>query len=625
MTSAAGRLSWNWVPDTENGRFDFALHLPDGIDVSGAVLSVSLLARLKLDAQVTGANFRHRLANHHEFSFSTPPNRDNVIQFSATGLSFKPGHVTDGPKSAYLTISSGKIVPVAIDPEPTVPSKTRPLAPSSNNKLGVTPMPANVQIGAWCDDAVAFQSAGTLEEATDFGQVQALAARLFPDVQFAASAPLSLMFQRLPGFDWDYQLDFSPDGACLTYATPKGRKLGLITLFQLLAANAQFPDRFKVPAKGCIQDRAGQDWRGCHLDVVRHFMPVADVSRFVDILAWLKFNVLHLHLTDDEGWRIEIPEIPELTEIGAWRGPNLPLKGQHGFIDQAYGGYYSGRDIDGLVAQAHALGVEIMPEIDTPGHCYAALIACPWLADPDEPKKAYTSFQGYPNNALNPAVRGVEQFMETVFDELARRFPMDTVHVGGDELADNAWAASPLAQELAKRQGWNGTKDLFGYFLERLRHMLQGAGKKMAVWDDAALNKAIAPGDALVFAWQDAGNLNDLCAVGHNVIATPGQAFYLDMAQAPDWDAPGLQWGGTVPPKTTFDFDARAMVEPQFLCGLKGVQASIWSENLTSIEMFDHMVFPRLGCVAEAGWCDPSSKNWSDFETRMCLMPSLRG
>ncbi len=625
MTSGAGRLSWRWEANDNNGRFAFELHLPDGIDAVEAVLSVSLLARLKADAQVTGATFRHRLANHHEFSFPAASKAARVIEFVATGLSFKPAHVSDGPKSGYLTLGNGRLLPLSIDPEPVVPAEPPKTVPNADTQFGVIPMPAQVQIGAWHDGQVSFRSDGTAEEAKDFDQALSLATRLFPDVQCTSECALALTYQRVPRFDWDYQIEFKQHGACLTYATSKGRLQGLITLFQLCVARTQAPETFKIPAAGYIQDRADQDWRGCHLDVARHFRPAADLSRFIDILAWLKFNVLHLHLTDDEGWRLEIPDLPMLTEIGAWRGPNLPLKGQHGFLNQGYGGFYSSAEMDTLVAHALALGVDIMPEIDTPGHCYAALVACPWLADPVEPIGAYTSFQGYPNNALNPGVPAVETFMEQVFDELARRFPMDTVHVGGDELADDAWAASPLARALAKRQGLNGTKDLFGYFLGRLRLMLHGAGKKMAVWDDAALTGAVAPGDALVFAWQDAANLKDLCAAGHQVIATPGQTYYLDMAQSSDWDAPGLHWGGTVPPKTSYDFNARALLAGGKGQNLKGVQASIWSENLTSKELFDYMVFPRLGCIAEAGWSDPSAKNWTDFQARVCLMPTLSG
>ncbi len=208
-----------------------------------------------------------------------------------------------------------------------------------------------------------------------------------------------------------YGFSFAPNDVSLRFGGAAGRQYGLTTLAQLLNGARREPAKFRFPIRGTISDAPRYSWRGCHLDVSRQFYPLSDLSRLIDILAWLKLNIFHWHLTDDEAWRLEIKAYPQLTTVGVLRGPDGPLLPQLGNGAEPVGGFYSQDEVRRLVGHASALNVEIVPEIDIPGHNAATLVALRELCDGQEAPESYHSVQGYANNALNPAVPFAYEFL----------------------------------------------------------------------------------------------------------------------------------------------------------------------------------------------------------------------
>lgn len=423
--------------------------------------------------------------------------------------------------------------------------------------------------------------------------------------------------------DAHYGIDFAPDRIVLRASGGLGRWYGLITLAQLHHAAQAEPQTFGFPATGSIIDGPRYGWRGSHLDVSRQFYPIEQVRRFIDILAWNKMNVLHWHLTDDEGWRIEIKAFPELTTVGNRRGPTEPGSPQLGTGVESVTGFYTQAEIAALVAHAGRVQVGVMPELDVPGHSAALLTALPHLSDPGEPRESYFSGQGFPNNALNPAMPEVYDVLETIFGEVAALFPFPYLHIGGDEVAHQAWMASPKAVALMASEGLDGKAALQSYFLRRIKTMLDGLGKRLAGWNEVSHGGGVEREGTLLTIWERTHLGPELAREGYEVIMSPGEAYYLDMARSNAWLEPGHHWAGTVPVEKSYAFEAAESFPDELEHRLKGLQAGIWGENLTSRDRFNHMVFPRLGAVAEAAWTKSENKNWLRFAAQSRLMPHL--
>ncbi len=429
--------------------------------------------------------------------------------------------------------------------------------------------------------------------------------RLFHGEAFAD--PAGPVLRRAVRSGPGYSLGF---GAELTIAAAdaEGFFQGLVTLGQVLRA-ARHDPRCRFPASGEIADAPRFDWRGLHLDVARQFYAMAELEHLLAVMAWLKLNRFHLHLTDDEAWRFEVKAYPALTDIGAWRGHGLPIPPLLGSGAAARGGFYTQDDLRRLVALAAGWGIEIIPEIDVPGHCFAALAALPGLRDAGETGICW-SVQAFPDNALNPAVPAVMEFVELVFDEVLDVFPGRFIHVGGDEVPVEAWASSPLA----------AGRDAAALQASLLRHLharLRRAGRITAAWEEAA--PGIGPDAAVLMAWQDHAAAVRLAAEGYNVIVALAQVWYLNMALAPDWWEPGASWAGYSPVAAAYGFEpGTGFADP---ARLAGVQACIWSEQMADRRVFARLVFPRLAAVAEAGWTAPGAKEFARFAAAARLLP----
>ncbi|MFN3661589.1 family 20 glycosylhydrolase, partial [Yoonia sp.] len=314
----------------------------------------------------------------------------------------------------------------------------------------------------------------------------------------------------------------------------------------------------------------------------------------------------------------------QLTDTGATRGADLPgMLPQLGDGADTQRAFYTQQDMRDVVAHATALGVDVMPEIETPGHAACVLAALPHLADPDETPDSYYSVQGYFNNALNPAVPETFTMLETVFDEIAAIFPSRYVHIGGDEVAANAWLASPLARALMERENLSGTFELQSWFLRRVKAMLSARGKVMVGWNEIAHGGGVPPEDTLLMAWENPQVGIDLAKQGYDVVMTPGQAYYLDMVQSDDWLDNGAGWAGPVPPKQSYTYEAEGDFPADLRQQMRGVQACIWCEHYTTKAWFNDLVFPRLSAVAEAGWTQSAAKDWHRFARQVRLHPTL--
>jgi hexosaminidase len=620
------------------GRFTFALFNLSSEPLCGFTLVYTSQTRVADKHVCQGAALKRRVANFHEFSppegFSVKPG--GSWHFTVEGLTNGPKHVTAGIKSSYLTLADGRHVPVSFGDlmlDGADCGELPELLPKGEvmEPYALLPWPLSLSLRPEEVPPVAlYPAAGSgPEDIRAVAKVLALYQRLFPtdNVPFTlqpAQGGRKIRFQAessiMPAA---YELRFTAGEIILASDDAAGRFYGLVSLAQLLHGARRDAETFQFPVFGDIADQPRYDWRGCHLDVSRQFYPVADIERLIDILAWNRLNIFHWHLTDDEAWRLEIKAFPELTEIGAWRGPDEVLVPQLGDGAEPRSGYYSQDDVRRIVAHAGALHVEVVPEIDIPGHSTAALFSLPQLVDGQEAPDGYRSVQGYANNALNPAIEFTYEFLGRVFDEMVALFPSEYIHIGGDEVAHGAWLASPLCRALIEREKLADTAELQSYFLRRVKAMLSERGKKLAGWNEVSHGGGVEREGTLLMAWEKAEIGVELAGEGYDVIMTPAQAYYLDMAQAEAWGEPGASWAGFTPPEKTYAYEAEGELPEELRDRVRGIQACIWGENFVSRAYFNRLVFPRLPAVAEAAWTISARKDWRRFAAIVRMWPEL--
>ncbi|MBU6269416.1 MAG: family 20 glycosylhydrolase [Sphingomonadales bacterium] len=441
-----------------------------------------------------------------------------------------------------------------------------------------------------------------------------------------------------PGSPEAYRLDITRGrGVRLAATSPAGLYYGLQTLRQLL---------FRARATGglhatTIVDTPRYPWRGLLLDPARNFLPLPRVIAVMDLMATFKLNRLHLHLSDDEGWRLAIAAMPELTGIAGHRGHGAPLPPAHGSgpgaSDPHGSGFYTEAQYIALLRAAQARHIEVLPEFDLPGHARAAIIAMRAsghrLDDPAD-SSSYRSPQGYTDNAVNPAMPGAQAFVATLASELCRihaaaGVPLHTFHLGGDEVPAGVWTRSPAAAGAAKAALWTR-------FFDRAFTTLGAQNLTPMGWEEmvltpgtAAINPALAGRGAIAQVWNDFPGSEGLAArlanAGFGVVMSPTHAVYLDLAQAPDPTEPGHDWAGLVPLQTTWAFDPEAEatrgepLTPTGRANLLGLEATLFSETVRAPWRIDHMLMPRLLAVAERGWSAPPdpATGWPRFSRRL--------
>lgn len=384
-----------------------------------------------------------------------------------------------------------------------------------------------------------------------------------------------------------YRLTIGPERVSVRAADRGAVRQALVTLVQWLGT---------AHHTGVVDDRPAWPRRVVHLDLARRWYPPDVVLRLIDLAAWRKFNVVHLHLTDDEAWRMPIADLPDLGRIGGTRGHGLPIGPQCSSGAAPYGRCYTAGEIGSFVTRADALGIELMPEVDVPGHSHAALVSLPSLRDPGDRSTA-VSVQGYRNNVLVPGLAATDALLDTVFGTLADLFPSSPyLHIGGDEVPAAAWRGSPAALEFADARGC--TLDGLPAAMTRriVDRVVAATGRRVAAWEEAALCGALRPDDGYVVAWTSATTVDRLIDAGYDTVASPGSAYYLDMAADQRWSAPGASWAGHA------DLATVAAFEPPADDRLLGLQASLWSEHVSGPDVLDELMFPRLDAIAERAW-----------------------
>ncbi|ADD45505.1 beta-N-acetylhexosaminidase [Stackebrandtia nassauensis] len=414
-----------------------------------------------------------------------------------------------------------------------------------------------------------------------------------------------------------YRLDVDADGVRLSAAHPAGLSRAVQTLRQLLPAetlrSAPVGTTPVTLAAVSIQDEPRFAWRGVMLDVARHFQPKEFVLRMIDLAALHRLNVVQLHLTDDQGWRLEVPGRPKLTEIGSWRPETVighALDDTKGYDGTPHGGYYTAADLREIVAYAARRHITVVPEIDLPGHVRSVLAGYPELGNTGEPTTVATTF-GIFSEVLAPTEAALD-FAREVFDTVVDIFPSPYIHIGGDECPRTEWRDSPAARDKAKELGLSSVDLLQSWFTKNFAEHLAGHGRQIIGWDE--ILDGGAPDDAVIAVWRDFSIAAKAAAKGHKVIVAPVQATYLDYYESTDAEEP-LRIFKNISVDTIAEFEPVPEGTSDEL--IFGVQAQLWSEYLPVPSAVEYAAFPRLSAIADVAWSTPEARTASPVTGRL--------
>jgi hexosaminidase len=427
--------------------------------------------------------------------------------------------------------------------------------------------------------------------------------------------------ESLPLKPGGYKLDVTPETVKVVGKDAAGVWYGTRSIIQMLPPKGMdawvSSKDIDLPVVS-ITDEPRFGWRGMHLDVGRHFFPVEDIKGFIDWLAFHKLNVFHWHLTEDQGWRIEIKKYPKLTGVGGFRASSPPYGNRNSDDGQRYGGFYTQEQIKEVVAYATARQITIVPEI----HMAAAIEAYPELGNSDIPgyaPKVQTRWGVHPYT-LAPTEETF-RFVDDVLTELCELFPSKYIHIGGDEAPKDQWEASPRVKELMKKEKMKDGHDVQSYFIKRVEKMLEKKGRKLIGWDEIR-EGGLSP-NATVMSWRgEAGGIAS-AKEGHDVVMASNSHLYFDHYQRPAAGemAKGKQFeaiGGFLPISKVYSYDpvpkALTAKEAQHVLG---VQAQLWTEYMKDWDKVEYMAFPRIAALAEIAWTPVERKNYEDFRTRL--------
>ncbi|MHA4810193.1 beta-N-acetylhexosaminidase [Flavitalea flava] len=447
------------------------------------------------------------------------------------------------------------------------------------------------------------------------------------------AATILLSLQKTPDISLGaegYSLSVTSKNITIRANQPAGLFYGVQSLLQLFPTEIESPVRvtkvtWQTPCV-TIKDSPRFSWRGLMFDVSRHFFTKAEVKDFIDQMVKYKYNLLHLHLTDDEGWRIQIKSLPKLTEVGAW---NVRRVGTFGTFaapaadePRDYGGFYTQEDIKELVQYAKDRFVNILPEVDVPGHSLAAIVSYPDLSCTEGAENYRVrsgekimdwhkgGFSALVDNTLCPANEKVYTFLDKVFTELAGLFPFGYIHVGGDECAKNFWEKSDAIKQLMQKEGLKSMEEVQSYFEKRVEKIVESKGKKVIGWDEI-LEGGLAP-NAMVMSWRGMKGGIEAAKLGHEVVMSPTTFVYIDYMQGDPIIEPPVY--ATLRLKTAYSFEpVPEGVDPKLI---KGGQANLWTEQVYNTRHMQYMVWPRSLAVAECLWSPKEKKDWNNFAKR---------
>ncbi|MEN8153506.1 MAG: beta-N-acetylhexosaminidase [Acidobacteriota bacterium] len=422
--------------------------------------------------------------------------------------------------------------------------------------------------------------------------------------------------------DEGYSLEVEKDFIKITASKGAGIFYGIQTLRQLLPAEIEsktdiYSDiQWEVPFVQ-IEDAPQYKWRGMMLDTCRHFMPLKFIKEFIDHLAMYKLNKFHWHLTEDQGWRIEIKKYPELSEISAWRketvtghARDIPSK----YDGKKHGGIYTQDEIREVIEYAKERYITIIPEIEMPGHSVAALAAFPQISCTGGPFEVKTIW-GVHEDVYCAGKEETFTFLEDVLTEVIELFPSEYIHIGGDECPKERWKKCPDCQARIEEEGLKDEHELQSYFIKRIERFLNSKGKKLIGWDEI-LEGGLAP-EATVMSWRGTEGGIAAARAGHDVIMSPTSHCYFDYYQGNPENEP-LAIGGLLTLEKVYSFNPTPdILKEEERKHILGGQANLWTEYIPNPEQAEYMIFPRIAALAEVVWTTEKLKKWSNFSKRM--------
>ncbi|GAA3571349.1 beta-N-acetylhexosaminidase [Snuella lapsa] len=438
-----------------------------------------------------------------------------------------------------------------------------------------------------------------------------------------------------------YELFVEYDKVVISGKSPTGIFYGIQTLKQLMPTVIEkkgvLEGELTIPAIH-IEDSPRYNYRGMHLDVARHFFPVTYIKKYIDLIAMHKMNTFHWHLTEDQGWRIEIKKYPKLTEVGGWRnGTIIGHSPGTGNDQKKYGGYYTQEEVKEVVEYAASKHITVIPEIEMPGHSGAAIAAYPYLSCfPEEPTDKNYSMLSEKSKALQKAgtpkvvyetwgiikdvyCAGKEEtftFLEDVLSEVMALFPSTYIHIGGDECPKENWKCCPKCQHRIKNLSLKDEHELQSYFIQRMERFINSKGKKIIGWDEI-LEGGLAP-NATVMSWRGEKGGIEAAKQRHNVIMTPSHSCYFDHYQHEDKDNEPLAIGGLTTVKDVYAYNPSPSelteVEQNYILGAQG---NVWTEYIGTEDYLEYMVLPRMTALSEVIWTPQELRDWDDFKRRL--------
>lgn len=419
----------------------------------------------------------------------------------------------------------------------------------------------------------------------------------------SSSVVLTLVDEKSLASDGAYRLSVRESGVSVRAGNASGLFYGVQTFLQLVPPDTAGADHVSLPGIE-IEDRPRFGWRGMHLDVSRHFCPVDFIKKYIDLLALHKMNLFHWHLTDDQGWRIEIKKYPRLTDIGAWR------KEPDG---RTYGGFYTQREIGEIVEYARRRFVTVVPEIEMPGHAVAALAAYPEYSCTGGPFEVETRW-GVFDDVYCAGKEATFEFLRDVLTEVADLFPGTYVHIGGDECPKARWQDHNLCQMRMIEGHLANENELQAYFVARIARTLAAMGKRLVGWDE--ILDGGAPKGAIIMAWRNAEKGVEAALSGHDVVMTPGTHCYFDHYQGKENEPKAI--GGFTPLEKVYTFEPIPENFPADLTHhVLGAQGNVWTEYMPNTNHIEYMVFPRLCALSEVLWSPHEARLYPDFLRRL--------
>ncbi|KAH8175584.1 glycosyl hydrolase family 20, catalytic domain-containing protein [Sarocladium implicatum] len=425
-----------------------------------------------------------------------------------------------------------------------------------------------------------------------------------------------------------YVLDIAESGVSIKGGSEKGLFYGRQTLRQLLPPSALRRARSTAEAPWRLQQQhiedapsSGLSWRGCMLDVARHFMPVPDMLRFIDLMAFHKLNVLHLHLTDDQGWRVEVPSWPRLTSVGGWRSRSMQGSVGHDLYDvRPHGGFYTAEDLREIVAFATERHITVVPELNMPGHMQAAIAAYPELGNTDvegrDKEIPVREAWGVSTHVLNLSDETLS-FCRSVLDFICDIFPSKTICIGGDECPFDEWKASPAAQRRLKELGLTEEVELQGWFTKQITSHLATRGRHAYAWDEVMAGYTGSVDAFTVAAWRGPRPTLVAARRGFKTVTCPDIYAYLDYRQSEEPGEP-TPVGTVLSLEHLYGWQPRPEeLKPEEAANIIGAQVNVWTEHMETARRVEYMVFPRLCAFAEVAWGKGSESTFDEFRTRL--------